>query len=389
MAGMTPLIIGLNVNGWNVARALMRGGAVPTVIDDDPASIFWHSRRLKPIAVRALYGEPLLEALDALHRSGHGFVLISALEETIAFLNRSRDRIPSSVKICFPAPDVLEMLLDKRLFHEQAVAMAMPVTAMFFFEPSSWRLVGGRPRFPCILKTRRKMYVAGLRKAYLVHDEGELDALLKEIASLDGVRAEDFLLQEWVPGGDGDVYFCMQYYGPDGELRASFTGRKIRQWPPLVGGTSSAEPADAPVLEELTTRFFRAVGMRGLCSMEFKKSAADGRFYMIEPTACRADYQEGVAVANGCNLPLTMYHWESGVAVRPVSFPARRTAWVNAGDDFQSASSAAGGRLTLAGWWRALPPHREWAIFCRQDWGPFAELVRRKIASRFRRLAAR
>ena len=281
------------------------------------------------------------------------------------------------------------MLLDKRLFHEQAVAMAMPVTAMFFFEPSSWRLVGGRPRFPCILKTRRKMYVAGLRKAYLVHDEGELDALLKEIASLDGVRAEDFLLQEWVPGGDGDVFFCMQYYGPDGELRASFTGRKIRQWPPLVGGTSSAEPADAPAVEELTTRFFRAVGMRGLCSMEFKKSAADGRFYMIEPTACRADYQEGVAVANGCNLPLTMYHWESGVAVRPVSCPARRTAWVNAGDDFQSASSAAGGRLTLAEWWRALPPHREWAIFCRQDWGPFAELVRRKIASRLRRLAGR
>jgi predicted ATP-grasp superfamily ATP-dependent carboligase len=384
---MTPLILGLGINGWNVARALLRGGVRPVILDDTPSSIFWSSRKLKPIPVSALHGEPLLEALQLLDQTGHRFVLISALEESIAFLNLNRARVPASIRLCFPPAAVLDMLLDKRLFYERARQLEMPVTPMYFLEPGQWRLAGGNPNFPCVLKTRRKVYVQGLKKAYMVNSHEELCGVLDQIRRLEGVQPEDFLIQEWVPGGDGDVFFCLQYYGPDGELRASFTGRKIRQWPPLVGGTSSAEPADAPPVEELTTRFFRSIAMRGICSMEFKRSAADGRFYMIEPTACRADYQEGVAIANGCNIPLAMFHAECGLPWTPPPRPSSPTAWVNAGDDLQSASAAAGRKLGWFEWWRSLPGRKEFAIFCREDWGPFAELIRRKIAGRLRRLA--
>lgn len=383
---MTPLIIGLGINGWNVARALLRGGVKPEVIDNDPSSIFWHSRRLKPVLARELHGLPLLETLEQLAAGGGRYVLISALEETVAFLNRSRERVPPSIRLCFPERETLDMLLDKRLFYERATALGMPLTRMYFLKESGWRLEGGRPRSPCVLKTRRKMYVEGLRKAYFIRSGEELEAALHEISRLPGVGPEDFLVQEWVPGSDGDVFFCLQYYGPEGTLRASFTGRKIRQWPPLVGGTSSAEPAEAPVVEDLATRFFRAVGMRGICSMEFKRSAADGRFYMIEPTACRADYQEGVAVANGCNIPLAMFLCETGAGWNPPPQARAVTAWVNAGDDYQSARAAAGGALSPYAWWRSLPRRKEYAIYCREDWGPFAELMRRKMAGRIRRL---
>ena len=63
----------------------------------------------------------------------------------------------------------------------------------------------------------------------------------------------EVILEEWIPGKDGDVYFCLQAYSENSEPLASFTGRKIRQWPPLIGGTASAEPADVPELEETTT----------------------------------------------------------------------------------------------------------------------------------------
>jgi D-aspartate ligase len=385
---MTPLIIGLGINGWNVARALLRGNVRPVVLDNSPGSIFWHSRRLKPIFVPALHGEPLLEALAGLERTSQQYVLISAMEETIAWLNGNRLRVPPCVRLRFPAVETVEMMLDKRRFYEFAAGRGFPIRPMYFFQGPEWELAGGDPLYPCVLKTRRKMYVEGMKKAYWIRTPQDLAAAIGLLRALKGIGPEDLLLQEWVPGGDSDVYFCMQYYDSGGACRASFTGRKIRQWPPLTGGTSSAEPAEAPEVERLTGDFFRSAGMRGICSMEFKRSSVDGRFYMIEPTACRADYQEGVAVANGCNIPLIMHLCESGRPPAPSGGRPPATAWVSAGDDYQSArASAPGGRLSYWQWRRSLPVRREYAVFCREDWGPFAELVKRKIAGRIRRLA--
>ncbi|MCS7043496.1 MAG: hypothetical protein N2036_02525 [Bryobacteraceae bacterium] len=386
---MRPLIIGLGINGWNVARALLRGGVAPVVVDDSPESIFWKSRRLHLAPAVMLHGDSLLQALEAASRSYGPLLLISALEETVAFLSANRHRIPGAVRLAFPAPETVELLLDKKLFYQSACRLGLPITPMHFFRPGAWDLPDGGLRFPCILKTRRKKYVEGMKKAYLLRSVAECQAVLAELQRLKGIRPEELLLQEWVPGGDGDVFFCMHYFGPDGTLRASFTGRKIRQWPPLVGGTSCAEPADEPQLEELSERFFRSVGMRGLCSMEFKRNEADGSFYMIEPTACRADYQEGVAVANGCNLPLLMYRIECGLPAESGRKGRRRAIWVHVGDDYQSALAQARGRLPFWRYLLSLPRPREYAIFCHQDWRPFAELIRRKIRNRLARWSGR
>lgn len=386
---MTPLIIGLGINGWNVARALFRGGLTPVVVDNAPDSIFWKSRRLRLVEAVQLQGGPLLEALESAANRHGPLLLVSALEETVAFLSANRSRVPAAVSLPFPASETVEMLLDKRLFYERAVRAGMPVPRMHFFEAGRWEPPATDIRFPCILKTRRKMYVTGMRKAYLVQDAAQCRAILAGLSGLGGLRPEDLLLQEWVPGGDGDVFFCMQCYGPDGSLLRSFTGRKIRQWPPLTGGTSSAEPASAPAAEELATAFFRGVAMRGLCSMEFKRSLTDGRFYMIEPTACRADYQESVAVANGCNLPLALYRAECGLPEEPGRDPLRRPIiWLHVGDDFRSATAQAGAKLAFWRYLLSLPGPREYAVWCRQDWRPFAELLRRKIRGRLARLAA-
>ena len=99
----------------------------------------------------------------------------------------------------------------------------------------------------------------------------------------------------------------MQYISAAGKLLASFTGRKIRQWRPLSGGTASAEPAYNEFLTELTYNFFTKAGFWGIGSMEYKQHERTGKFYMIEPTVCRTDFQEGVAIANGVNIPLIAY----------------------------------------------------------------------------------
>src|SRR4029077_557792 len=88
----------------------------------------------------------------------------------------------------------------------------------------------------------------------------------------------------------------------------------ICQWPPLVGGTAScvSAPAVRDELIALTDAFFERVGFVGLGSMEYKRDIRDGRFYMVEPTVGRTDYQEEVATLNGVNIPYAAYRAEIG-----------------------------------------------------------------------------
>ena len=376
---MVPLIIGFGVNGWNVYRALREGGVSPVALDNSPSSVFWRSRGVRLVYCEHLGGSSLIKALQTLAGSGDTYAVISATEEAVRTLSEGREALPPNVMLPFPERQTLDMLLDKWQFYSRAVAEGCSIYPLHLVK--DWHELEPKTpvQFPCILKARRKLYAPGLAKAYRLQNEAELWSVLETISRIPGVAPTDFVIQRWGAGGDGDVIFCLQYYDRRSEPKISFVGRKIRQWHPETGGTCSAEPlADAEALIE-STRCFQAVGMWGLCSMEFKRSAEDGKLSMIEPTACRADYQEGVAVANGYNIPLAAYCDLAGLADY-LPRPARRPVkWVHAGDDFQSALHYVGqGSLTWQGWARSLRGPKAYAIFSPADPWPFLDLVRQE-----------
>jgi D-aspartate ligase len=137
------------------------------------------------------------------------------------------------------------------------------------------------------------------------------------------------IAQEWVEGGDDRIYFCLQYRTRVPGAVVSFTGRKLRSWPPATGGTASCVPAPdfADELVRLTDAFFTAVGYFGVGSMEFKRDARTGQFLMIEPTVGRTDFQEEIATLNGVNIPYAAYCGELGHGLRAAIGPAAAAAW--------------------------------------------------------------
>ena len=158
------------------------------------------------------------------------------------------------------------------------------------------------------------------------------------------------VVQEWIPGNDSDIYFCLQSLTADGRVDAGFLGRKIRSWPPNVGGTASCISApECAELSEMTEGFFRQVGMRGLASMEYKRHAVTGEFVAIEPTVGRTDYQEEVATLNGVNLPLAYYLAASDAApaVGMRQPPSERSIWRDQQADERSAAHA---EQSISGW---------------------------------------
>ncbi|OYU65088.1 MAG: FAD-dependent oxidoreductase, partial [Burkholderiales bacterium PBB5] len=151
----------------------------------------------------------------------------------------------------------------------------------------------------------------------------------------------DLIVQEWIQGGDDSIFFCLQYMGSDGAPAASFTGRKLRAWPPQVGGTAScmSAPEHHAELSAMTAQFFRAVGFEGMGSMEYKRDARDGRFYVVEPTVGRTDFQQEVATVNGCNLPWAAYAYELGLPVPAPSGAPPARIWREPTTDRWSAQA--------------------------------------------------
>ena len=99
--------------------------------------------------------------------------------------------------------------------------------------------------------------------------------------------------------------------------------------------------------------------------MEYKRDRRDGRFYMVEPTVGRTDFQEEVATVNGVNIPLAAYRHEVRVApvhVERVSLPRlwRESVidrWAQEGRNQPSVESAIPHRTVDAYFRWTIPVH--------------------------------
>jgi D-aspartate ligase len=210
----------------------------------------------------------------------------------------------------------------------------------------------------------------------------ELDTLWRSLKDTAG----EMITQEWIEGGDSDVYFCLQYRSRSSPTY-SFVGRKICQWPPLVGGTAScvSAPEVYDELVAMTEKFFAQVGFVGIGSMEYKRDSRDGRFYMVEPTVGRTDYQEEVATLNGVNLPFAAYCAEIGRAYSPSSSLSTPRIWR---DKPSYLNARATGALDLAS---EVSPGAKVvdAHFRFDDPMPFVALKMEPIKRRLRRMSGR
>jgi D-aspartate ligase len=182
--------------------------------------------------------------------------------------------------------------------------------------------------YPVILKPfirKPEWNIAGLPKAFKCDDRSQLISCYNESKCIDN----HLLLQEWIPGGDDHVYYCLIYFNDKTECLSWFSGQKIRQWPVTVGTASSTKPASDEILHQETIRIFSLIQYRGFGSMEYKKHAVNGLYYVIEPTAGRLDQIEYAATANGINFPLIAYSSLTGIKFQEPARPAKPVIYLD------------------------------------------------------------
>jgi D-aspartate ligase len=319
------VVAGIDLNGLGVVRSLARAGIPVVALDVNLSKPTAATRFGRKIKVPALSGPAFVDALLALRSQFvENPVLFLTEEPSVVTVSEERERIRAGYRISLPDHDVLHNLLDKNRFQAEAERYGFPVPRALLLAPEIDPERIRAMRFPCVLKpaTKDHNYSRHFAKAYRVEDADAALRLWDEMRQI----ISSAIIQEWIAGEDSDIYFCLQYRDRADSSAATFVGRKILQWPPLVGGTASCVPAPdfAGQLSDLTDRFFTAMNFRGFCSMEYKRDRRDSQFYMVEPTVGRTDYQEEIATLNGINIPAVAY-WnelgESMVDIKPSISP--------------------------------------------------------------------
>lgn len=334
------IVAGAGLNGLGVVRALGAGGVRVAVIDSAPGPAVHSGHTARTRIVRPHRGTPdFLRAVAALAAELGGRPALFLTQEATVFAATAHRELLAGIRLVLPDPSTANLLLSKERTHARAEEVGYPVPHSVVVAGQHEVALAAALTYPVVLKpvAKSEEWERRNKKGYRFTHAHDLARTYAEV----GRGGPPVIVQEWIEGDDSDVYFTLSYRDAAGRRLGSFTGRKLRQWPPAVGGTASCAPADSVVaaeLDELTERFLTAVGCVGMASLEYKRDRRTGRFVIVEPTVGRTDFQSEVATPNVVKLPLMAYASLVG-SLAPPPRPARASIWRERIADARSAEA--------------------------------------------------
>lgn len=316
--------------GLAVAAALQDEGVPVIGLAADPRAPACRATAWTAIVPVAAPGAAdWLAALRTAHaRHGRGALLI-ADDAVVRIVGEHRAEVDALADVVLPGWEQVEPLLDKTAFHAWATGHGFPVPATAVVSsPIELAEALATMRYPLVVKpferTTAWQAVSKRDKVRRIDSASDLDTW--------GFRpfdvADRYVVQEWIPGLDSDVWFCLTYRDRSGRPVVTRTGRKITQWPVDTGSSALAVTADHPQLEALTHRVLDAAGHVGFGSLEVRRSSRDGKLYITEPTVGRPNLQSALATAAGANLAVAAYRDALGLP-QPEPVRPRPAVWVH------------------------------------------------------------
>lgn len=279
------VLLGGGLGALSVARTLGRNGVTVYVLSDAERDDQAASSRFVTSFVPVQDGECVEKRwLTWLRSAPGGCVLFPCSDEGLEFVARHRAELEMLGLRPIPARDqaVLHML-DKATTYRLAAAagLAVPRTAEVS-TLSELRSAATQFDYPCALKPRvghrYRQHFTG--KVVVASCPAELEQAFLDTSDA-GV---DTIVTEIVQGKD-EYCSYYTYIGDDGQPLASYTKRKLRQWPLGFGMGTAHLSAWQPEVAALGQRFAEHVGLRGLVNLEFKQSSKDNSLTLIECNA--------------------------------------------------------------------------------------------------------
>jgi D-aspartate ligase len=390
-AGATPPVVLLG--GLSIVRAL--GLAKIPVIVASPerrtpatASRYCSSSiALPPASSRGTIVAALVrEGRRLADRHGAPPPLFYSNDDHLALVQEYRDALAPHFALLLNVPGLGEALLDKARFQALAEHAGLPVP-----RPIEWEQLDGEPG-PVLVKPKirtawndspmRVQLFGGDAKARVFESgrAARLDPRVRQVA-------HQLAFQEYVPGDDRSLWSFHGFAAPGGEVLQSFVGRKIRTFPALTGESSYLELAPNEELAALGRGIAARLALAGVFKMDFKRSAATGRFHLLEINA-RFNLWNYLGAANGVNLPQVAYEFlTQGKRPAPALARTRHRYLAFSYDRRAYRELKARGELGPARWlWSLARAPKVYELFAWSDPAPLLHFLRGRFRRRWQRL---
>ncbi len=273
-----------------------------------------YARRVLPPSSAQL--EPEDRVLEHLLAVGEAFEeplpLFVASDASVRFVHENWGALSAFYRYPIMPRAALSQCLDKVETVRAARAASVRTPATFSStgtgQPSSTMV--DFP-YPCVVKPTEQPLLAQARssgqvsippgKAWRAEDEAALGAIL-DWAGASGIPV---VVQEEIGGPDDAIASCCLCVGQHGEVLASWTGLKLRKLPLQCGTATLAQSVRMPELLPIAERLVQAIGLRGICEIEFAFGSRGEPFLLeINP---RPWVWVALAERSGVNLPYRQF----------------------------------------------------------------------------------
>lgn len=300
-------------------------------------------------------------------------VLYYSNDAQLLMVSRHREELGRYFRFLMPAPELIEGMVDKAHFHDLAVQHQFPTPRSLLCRAHDTAAIESPWGFPCVVKpvTRVGWYEAKLT-GNVPHKVLKADTQheLTRAVSVMRARRLDFMLQEFVGGGDDQICSFHAYFDRSSEPLAWFVGRKVRTYPLDTGKSTCLQLAVEPEVANVAITCLRSIGFQGVVKVDFKKDPRTGRLYLLEINP-RFNIWHYLGAVSGVNLPQVAHQYLQGswTGVRPTYRVGR--FWISQQLDLLSTLSAVRqGRLQLGKWLRSYLGPKVYNTFAWTDPAP-------------------
>lgn len=268
-----------------VVRSLGRAGHRVEVVSERDRSLAGASRHAAAShRVPSPLGRPteFVAAIDRLLQSREIDVLLPVTDAALLALLPERSRWPS-VLVPFAGSEAYRSVSDKARVTCVARELGLAVPEGHRLESAAdlRGLDAGELGYPVVLKPSRSVAASrdGGRRRKLgvlyARDARELEDLARGLPP----EAYPVLLQRHIPGSGVGVFVLLR----DGEVRAAFAHRRIREKPPTGGVSVYRESVSLdPVLLDRSVALLDAFDWEGVAMVEYRVESGTGTPYVME-----------------------------------------------------------------------------------------------------------
>ncbi len=256
-------------------------------------------------------------------------VLFITSDEYLTFYTRNSSFIKKHFYSNLPKANLIITISDKYKQYSLIKKTGVDLPSTFFVEnKTEYNKIKNNIVFPVFIKGRDvnewREVVGGKIKGFAVYNNQEMlekiDLLFKKKVA--------FIIQELVISRDNQNYKICVFISPSGELKLSFTLRKIHQYPIHSGIGSSVESIKYPNLEEIGKKLFSSIGYTGVGSAEFKYDEKDGKLKLIE---INPRYWQQNALSDFCEVNFPLMDYQEATKQFPLAITdfREKLKWVN------------------------------------------------------------